>query len=188
MGAVESPTRLALTVEQYEKMWESDVFEPEARVELIDGVIYEMPPIGSPHHAVVMRLNQLFCTRLAGRATVSPQGALRLPPDSYPQPDLQLLAPRTDFYAGANPRAPDVLLLIEVAASSLRFDRTVKLPMYARRGVEEVWIVDVAGRRLEVARSLAQTACRECFLVGEGGDVAPAAFPDCTVRWDDVFG
>jgi len=118
MGAIETPTRLSLTVEQYEAMHDAGVFPDEARVELIDGVIYEMAPPGSPHHAVVMRLTQFFCTRLATRATISPQGPLKLPPDSYPQPDLQLLAPREDFYEAGTPQSGDVLLLIEVSVST----------------------------------------------------------------------
>lgn len=188
MGAIETPTRLSLTVEQYEAMHDAGVFPDEARVELIDGVIYEMAPPGSPHHAVVMRLTQFFCTRLATRATISPQGPLKLPPDSYPQPDLQLLAPREDFYEAGTPQSGDVLLLIEVSASTLRFDRKVKLPMYARRGVVEVWIIDVARKRIEVSTGLAEGGYGNRRVVEQGGVILPTAFPDFPVRWGDAFG
>jgi Uma2 family endonuclease len=188
MGAIESPTPLSLTVEQYFQMHEAGVFAPDARVELIDGVIYEMPPLGSPHHSITMRLNEFFLRRLAGQITLSPQGALVLPPRSVPQPDIQLLLRRDDFYEARNPIAADTLLVVEVSDSSLRFDRRIKRPIYAREGIAEMWIVDVRGRRVEVATEPDGAEYRQIRLLERGGSVCLQAMPEFEVTWADVFG
>lgn len=155
MGATEDlPVlkRHRLTVADYYRMAEAGVLAPTARVELIEGEVIDMPPIGTRHHSAVMRLTALLSAAAGDRAIVSVQGPLRLGELSEPEPDLMLLAPRPDFYATAHPSAGDVLLLIEVADTSARYDREIKLPLYARHGVAEVWIVDLEARLVRFFR------------------------------------
>ncbi len=128
-------------------MAEVGILDEEARVELIDGEIIDMPPPGSLHAATVHRLNEIL-TRAGNRASVLVQNPVVLGKHSEPQPDLALLRRREDFYSERHPQADDVLLLVEVAASSLRFDRDRKTPLYAAHGVVEVWLVDLGARRL----------------------------------------
>lgn len=145
----EYPQRHAVSVEEYLRMAESGVFAPEARLELIEGEIVEMAPIGSPHAGTVKFLNRQF-TRLAGdQAIVSVQDPVVIGDLSMPQPDLALLKPRADSYTRSHPTAAEVLLVVEVADTTLRFDLGTKIPLYARFGIAEAWVVDLreqAGR------------------------------------------
>lgn len=155
--------RHRLTVDEYYRMAEVGVLAPDARVELIDGEIIDMAPQKSRHAAVVNELMRRLVRSVGDRALVTCQTPLRLSQRSEPEPDLMLLRPRADGYAQAHPSAADVLLLIEVADSSARYDREIKLPLYARHGVAEVWIVDLeAGvlrqRRQPQAESYAESA------------------------------
>jgi Uma2 family endonuclease len=159
MGMIEAlPAELGvrrhqLTVAQYHRMAETGVLAPGARVELLEGVIVDMAPIGSRHAAVVKRLNALLTQAVGARAIVSVQDPLRLGDHDEPQPDLALLRPRADYYAAATPTAADTLLVVEVAQSSAAYDRDVKLPLYAQHGVPEVWLVDLDAGRLQVCRA-----------------------------------
>ncbi|MCF6281729.1 MAG: Uma2 family endonuclease [Candidatus Polarisedimenticolaceae bacterium] len=143
------PTTVALphqhlhTVEDYYLMAETGILKPEDRVELIDGVIVDMVSIGSKHAGVVNRLNQCLVAAVANRAIVSIQNAVRLNDLSEPEPDVALLKYRQDFYAEAHPTPDDLLLIIEVANSSLNYDRDVKLPLYARHNIPQVWLIDL---------------------------------------------
>ncbi len=143
--------RRRFTTEEYHKMGEHGILAEDDRVELIAGEIVEMSPIGPPHAGHVARLNAVL-GRLAGdRAIVWVQTPVDLDDYSEPQPDVVLLRPRADFYTTVHPCPADVLLLIEVADSSLDYDRNVKVPLYARAGVPEVWLVDLTGAgRVEV--------------------------------------
>ena len=152
-AAADLPRRHRLTVADYYRMAEVGILEPEARVELIDGEIIDMPPPGSPHAATVHYLNELLVRAVEGRASVLVQNPVRLSEYSEPQPDLALLRRRDDFYRERHPQADDVLLIIEVAATSLRFDRETKLPLYARHGIPEMWLVDLGSRRLSRYRA-----------------------------------
>jgi Uma2 family endonuclease len=146
MGLIDPPELLhrhRLTVDQYHRMVEVGVLAADARVELIDGEIVDMAPIGSRHGSTVKRLNRLFSARVGERAIVAVHDPLRLDALNEPEPDLMLLAPRADFYASAHPAAADVLLLVEVSDTTARYDRQVKLGLYAQHGIPEVWIVDL---------------------------------------------
>jgi Uma2 family endonuclease len=159
MGTIEAlPAGLGvqrhkLTVAQYHRMAETGVLAPDARVELLEGVIVDMAPIGSRHAATVNRLTRAFAAAVGNRAIVSVQNPIRLGDHDEPQPDLALLRPRADYYAEATPTAADVLLVVEVAQSSAAYDREVKLPLYAQHGVPEVWLVDLDAARLHVCRA-----------------------------------
>jgi Uma2 family endonuclease len=147
-AAADPPRRHRLSVADYYRMAEVGILDPEARVELIDGEIIDMAPPGSPHAATVHYLTEVLVRAVEGRATVLVQNPVRLSEYSEPQPDLALLKRRDDFYREQHPRPEDVLLIVEIAASSLRFDRDTKTPLYARYGIPEMWLVDLGGQRL----------------------------------------
>jgi Uma2 family endonuclease len=132
-----------ISANAYHRMGEAGVLAPEARVELIEGEIIDMAPIGSRHASVVNRLNRIIVPAVGDRAIVQVQGPVRLDDFSEPEPDVALLKPRADYYRDALPGAADVLLIIEVADSTQRYDRRVKVPLYARHGVPEVWVIDL---------------------------------------------
>src|SRR5262249_35682314 len=132
---------------------EAGLFGDGARLELIDGEVIEMSPIGSRHASCVARLNLLLISAVGDRAVLYPQNPVVLDERSEPQPDIALLRPRSDGYSRSHPEPNDILLLIEVAESTLPFDRDRKGPLYAQRGVPETWVIDVEGDRILVMRS-----------------------------------
>ncbi len=140
------------SVEEYHRMAEAGIFHEDDRVELIDGEIVEMTPIGSRHVACVDKLTRLFTGHVGDRAIVRVQSPVRLCGEAEPQPDVALLRPRADFYAAGLQQASDVLLTVEVADTSLDYDLNVKVPLYARSGVPEVWVVDLEGEQVHVFR------------------------------------
>ena len=153
MNAVPHPARRPLSVDDYHRMADAGIFGPEERVELIEGEIIAMPPVGPDHASLVDRLTRTFVRAVGDAAIVRVQNPVRLSRFSEPQPDLCLLAPRDDFYAGAHPRSADTILAVEVAKSSLAYDVNRKAPLYAREGVPELWIVDADGRAVTRYRS-----------------------------------
>ena len=147
------PTRYRFTVKEYHRMGEAGILPEDTRIELIAGDIVVREPIGSYHAGTVNRLNRLWTSNLGERAVVQVQNPVELTEeDSEVQPDVTLLRPRADFYTRGHPTPADVLLLIEVADSSLARDRRVKMPLYARAGIREAWLVDLIGDRGEVHR------------------------------------
>ena len=145
-----APRRL-LTVDEYHRMGEAGILTEDDRVELIEGELVAMAPIGSEHVAATNALTRLLVMAVGDQAVVSVQNPLRLNRRSEPQPDFTLLRPRD--YRPMLPRPEDTLLAVEVAASSLDYDRKVKLALYARSGIPEVWIVNLAAREVEVYRA-----------------------------------
>ncbi len=146
-------TRHKLDADNYYRMAETGILAREDRVELIDGEIIDMAPIGQDHVSTVNRLNEALVLICTGRAIISPQNTLRLDRLNVPEPDFAILKYRADYYSTGEPASPaDVLLLIEVSDSSLEYDRTVKLPLYAISGIPEVWIIDVKRRVVESHR------------------------------------
>ena len=134
-------SRRRFTADEYLAMGDAGILRDDDRVELIDGDIVAMTPIGRRHVAVVNRLTRLFVARLGDGAIVQPQGSLRLDFSTEPQPDLAVLRHRDDFYeTGSRPAPDDILLLIEVADTSLRYDLTTKAALYARHGIGEYWV------------------------------------------------
>jgi Uma2 family endonuclease len=171
------PARHRLTVEQYHRMGEAGILGPDERVELIEGEVVQIAPIGTRHAAAVMRLNRLLSVVIGEAAIVSVQNPVCLDDGSEPQPDITLLRPRADFYAGAHPRPADVLLVIEVADSSARYDRDIKLPLYAAAGVPEVWLVDLEARLLRCHQQPVGGEYRLSEIIEQPGLQAPVALP-----------
>lgn len=143
-------SRFRFTVEHFHRMAETGIFNEDSRIELIEGELIQMSPIGSLPAAIVSDLTRRLIMALKESAVVYVQSPVMLGEQSEPQPDLALLHPRQDRYRNSLPRASDVLLLIEVADSSLQYDRTVKIPLYARHAIPEVWLVDIKNRLVEV--------------------------------------
>ena len=181
-------TTRRFTVEEYHRMAEVGILTDEDRVELIDGEIVEMTPIGARHGWCVMVLTEFFVKNLADRALVSPQGPLRLGRRTQLQPDLALLRPPRNAYRNAVPASADVLLVIEVADTSLERDRAIKLPRYAALDIREVWIVDVEGQAVEVDRTPTPSGYRDARRTALDGFVSPAAFPDLRVSVAELLG
>jgi len=148
LSATDPPRRHRLSVADYYRMAEVGILAPDARVELIDGEIIDMPPPGNLHAATVDRLVEIFNCALDGRFSVRGQNPVLLSDLSEPQPDVALLRRREDFYREHRPGPADTLLVVEVADSSLRFDRETKMRLYARHEIPEAWLVDLRGHRL----------------------------------------
>ena len=186
--AAEPIQRRLFTTDEYHVMLEAGILNEDDRVELIEGEILEMPPIGSAHAGGVNRLTALFTSLLGSRAVVSVQNPVTLGKYSEPQPDLVLLRFRDDYYVSALPTPSDVLLLIEVADSSLKFDRDVKAGLYARHGLLEVWLKDVEHSALLVHRTPSPEGYRDVRIFRRGERVTPLAFPDLTMDVDAILG
>ncbi len=135
-------------VTDWQRMGAMNLFAPDSRVELIEGQITDMPPIGTEHSGCIDWINQNVFMQLQGRALVRVQSPLRLGDFSEPQPDIMLLKPRADFYRKSHPQAEDVLLLIEVADSSVEYDKNIKIPLYVRYGIIETWIVNIPEQKV----------------------------------------
>jgi hypothetical protein len=179
--------RHRFTLDDWHQMIETGVFRKGPRLELLDGEIYDMVPIGPFHVSVVDRLNRFWVTTLGTRAIVRVQGSVPAPPQSQPEPDLVLLRERQDFYRVGHPRPDDVLLIIEVADRSLAYDHD-KLRIYARASMREVWIVDLLGESIEIYRAPRGDEYRDVRAARRGESVACLAFPDVTLAVDDVLG
>jgi Uma2 family endonuclease len=180
-----APTRRRLDTDVYYRMAEAGILTDARHVELIDGEIIDMAAIGSPHAAVTNRLARRFARALRDEATlVNVQSPLRLDPYNEPQPDLMLLRSRDDDYRASHPSAADVLLLVEVSETSLVYDRGIKLALYAKFEVPEVWIIDLPGSAVEIYRESKDGA----YVLRErltDGLLAPALVPGVTI---DVTG
>jgi len=187
MNASLEPTRHRLSIEDYERLGEAGILPPDSRVELIDGERIDMAPIGTGQASTTTRLIRLLVTRAADRAIVSPGNPVLLPPWSMPQPDLMLLRPRRDEYATRHPDADDVLLAIEIAESSLRFDLGKKARIYAQHGIAEYWVVAVASRRLHVHRGADGLGWEEVHALAPPFSIAPLALPELTLHSHELW-
>jgi Uma2 family endonuclease len=174
-------TKHRFTVKEYYRMAETGVLRPDARVELLNGEIIDMSPIGPFHGGVTNYLNELFTAAAKGRWLTTVQNPVRLDDRSEPQPDVMLLKPSPDYYRRRHPQAADVFLLVEVADSSLTTDREDKIPAYGRAGIAEVWIVDLNELAVEVHREPHFTGYGSKSILRPGDKVVPQAFPDAAV-------
>jgi Uma2 family endonuclease len=176
------------TVEQYERMIETGILTKYDRVELIEGEIVEMSPIGNHHAACVARLTELLGEKVARRAIVWVQSPIVISPNSQPQPDIALLKRRDDFYARSRPTPDDVLLLIEVSDSTLKYDRQVKMPLYAREGIEEFWVVNLQDDEIEIHARPTGGAYQLVRRLGRGETVNSENVPGLVLEVDSMLG
>ncbi len=179
--------RRLFTVEEYHRMAEAGILSEDDRVELIEGELIAMSPIGSRHAAAVARLTALL-SRIGGWGIVWVQNPVRLGPHSEPQPDVALLRYRPDFYASAHPGPEDVLLIVEVAETSADYDRTVKIPLYARHGIPEAWLVDLTEEHVEIYRQPGPEGYRGRRIARRGETVSPILIPGLTVAIEEILG
>ena len=176
------------TVEDYHRLAEVGVLGEDDRVELLDGQIVEMTPIGPEHAGCVDALTRLLSRLVGDAGVVRVQNPLVLGSRWEPQPDLALLRPRADGYRAAHPGPGDVLLVIEVADTSLESDRDVKLPLYAAAGIPEAWLVDLEHDVIEVQREPGPEGYREVRALRRGDTVAALLVPTGPISVDEVVG
>jgi Uma2 family endonuclease len=182
----ETPHPYRWTVQEFHRLADNGLFNEDDRVELIEGEIIKMAPIGSGHAGRVKRLNHTLTVMLDGKAVISVQDPVVLGDYSEPQPDIAVLRWRDDFYIHANPQAEDILLIIEVADSTVRYDRTTKLPVYARYGIPEVWIVNLPQHRIEVYRELVDGEYGET-IHHRSGRISPQSLPEAVIDVAGLF-
>jgi Uma2 family endonuclease len=189
MDVLDEPllTRHRLSVEDYDRMAQSGVLSAEDKIELIDGDIIDMPPMGSRHWSAVMRLLAKVQQAVADRAVVACQGPLRLSRYDEPEPDIALVKYRADYYRDAHPAAADTLLVIEVAETSALYDREITVPLYARHGVPEVWIVDPEAGLLRFYRQPSGERYTDITATETPGPTPVVALPGIAIDLTDVL-
>lgn len=181
-------TRRPLTVEEYHRMGEAGILSEHDRIELIEGQLIAMTPVGSDHHGTVIALTRLLVDAVGDRGMVSVQGPIRLDEFSEPDPDFAVLSPRNDFYRERTARPEEVLLVVEIAHSSLRYDRNIKIPLYARHNIPEVWIVDLVGNCVEVYREAEGDTYAQVIRIGADGVLRPLVLPGVEISAKAVLG
>ena len=180
--------RYRFTRSDYHRMAQTGILGPDARVELIDGEIIEMNPIGGPHVAAVDRLNNFFAPRVVGAAIVRVQGSIALGDNGEPEPDVVLLRYRDDFYASDPATEIDVLLIIEVADTSEGYDRRTKMPLYASYGIPEAWLVDLNRERVTQHLDPTPGGYSKTRVYRRGESLSPLAFPNLAIAVNDILG
>jgi Uma2 family endonuclease len=180
--------RRHFNVTEYYRMAAAGVLSDDDRVELIEGEIVEMNPIGSRHAACVGRLTEVLGRLVGSEAIVWVQNPVQVNDYSEPLPDVSLLKRRDDFYAQANPQPADVLLIIEVADSSVEYDRDIKIPLYAGAGIPEVWLVNLPKEAIEIYTQPLGDTYREIRIVKRGESLAAKSIPDLLIAADIILG
>ncbi len=176
------------SVADYYRMMDVGILSTGDRVELIEGEVLRMSPIGSRHAACVKKLNRLFNRKVGKNAIISVQDPIRLDDFSEPQPDLALLKSRKDFYADTHPAPSDVLLIVEVSDTSSEYDRKVKMPLYARAGIPEVCLIDLAADTLEIFAKPKNGRYQEIIKAKRSQSLSPKKLPALTLRVRDILG
>nr|WP_242024406.1 Uma2 family endonuclease [Trichocoleus sp. FACHB-591] len=169
-------------------MVEAGILPEDDRVELLEGEIIDLSPISSRHAACVNRLNYLFHDRLRDRVIVAAQNPVELSDRLEPQPDVALLQPRPDFYEAGHPQPQDILLLVEVADTTVEFDREIKIPLYAKSGVREVWLVDLNENAIAVYREPSLRGYDQVQQLQRGQELTVQALTDVSLAVDEVLG
>lgn len=182
------PHRRLFTANEYQRLGEMGILHEDDRVELVEGDIVQMTPIGTRHAACVDRLNALLQRHFGDRGILRVQGPVRLNDYSEPQPDLAVLKPRADFYSSAHPHRDDILLIIEVADTSARYDREVKGLLYARAAIAEFWLVDLLNESVEVFSQPRADGYQSSSIIKRGERLPSTALPDVDISVDDVLG
>ena len=179
-------TRRLFTADEFHKMAEVGILHEDDRIELIEGELIEMAAIDTRHFTCVNTLNRFLVRGVGDEAIVSPQNPVRLNEKLEPQPDLVVL--RNKDYSAALPGADDVLLLIEVSDTTLRYDRETKLPLYARSGVGESWILDLQNGAMERHTEPSESGYRLVRRVGSGESLPSVALPKLVLQVVDLVG
>jgi len=179
--------RKLFTVEEFELMVQAGVLKEDDRLELIEGELITMSPIGSGHASRIRLITRLMYAQVGDKAIIAVQDPVRLA-RSEPQPDLALLRPRPDGYKRSHPQAADILLIIEIADTSANYDRTVKVPLYGRSGVPEVWLIDLFESVVEVYRTPASVGYRAKQTYAAGDSLTPEGLPTVTLSVADLLG
>ncbi len=177
--------RHRLSVEDYHRMGEAGILTEEDRVELIEGELIEMPPIGSRHANCVDYINQMLTERLRGKFRVRIQNPIQLGSYAEPQPDIAIVQNRS--YADAHPGPQDVLLLTEIADTTLLYDREVKIPLYARHGIPEVWLIDLGNERVEIYLEPTAQGYRQILRPQSTETIVPSRVPEVALRIADLW-
>lgn len=180
--------RKLFTTNEYRMMFDAGVLDEDSRVELLDGEIIEMSPIGPRHASCVDRLTLLLIQALAGQAIVRVQNPIHLGEFSEPQPDLTIARARSDYYARSLPVTADILIAIEVADTSVEKDRGAKIPAYARAGLQEAWLVDLLNDRVEIYSQPLNGIYQEVRIVQRGQDLVSKTIPQLILQADDIIG
>lgn len=180
--------RRTFTVDEYHQMIDAGVLTEDDRVELLEGEIVTMTAMGSPRAGCADRLNHLFNRQIRDEAIVRIQSPIQLSEFSEPEPDVALLRPRPDFYAGSHPKPEEVLLAVEVAETSVGYDRGTKIPAYGRAGIAEAWLVDLVDEVIEVYSAPSAQGYREVRRLWRGDSLTSQALPDVELAVDDVLG
>jgi Uma2 family endonuclease len=181
-------TKKLFTVNDYYSMAEAGIIGPDERVELVEGEIIQMSPIGHRHGVRVVRASTMFFEAFGRKAVISTQGTLRLNKRTEFEPDLVVFKPRADFYVSGRAKPADVLLVVEMADSSLSSDRKIKIPLYAAAGIPEVWIQDIENDLLLVYRDPREENYATSLELQRNESVSPNAFPEIRFSIDDLFG
>jgi Uma2 family endonuclease len=179
--------RKKFTIEEFQLMADSGIIPEDERVELIEGEIIEMGKIGRRHAAIVRRLISLLTQKLGNFAIIDAQNPIELGIYSQPQPDISLLRRRDDYYESGHPKPEDIFLLIEVADSSLEFDREIKIPLYWKSNITEVWIVDINNQLLEVYRQPNSEGYQSKQTYQKGDMISPLAFANTQIAVTNIF-
>ena len=176
------------TVDDYYRMGEVGILSPDAHVELVDGEIKRMPPIHPPHASIVHRLNAVLARKLHGNVVVGIQSPIRLDDFNEPQPDVTVLRFRDDYYGSQHPTPDDVLLIVEVADTSLRYDRDEKMPRYGRAGIPEAWLVDVQAGTITVFTEPHAGGYGQERVVTRGQEIMSLAVEGLRLQVDEALG
>ena len=182
------PATRRFTTAEYHRMAAAGILRQDDRVELVDGRVVAMTPIGPRHAGCVKEITRLLYRLLGEAVILGVQDPLTLGEGSEPQPDVLVLSRSPAGYRRRHPGPDDVLLLIEVSDDSLEYDRGTKVPLYARAGIADVWIVDLDGDRIEVYRDAGPGGYRDVRVVSRGETLSPSAFPDVAVSVAEVLG
>ncbi len=181
------PIRHPFTINEYHRMRDARVFAEDDRIELLDGEIIKMAPIGPRHAACVKRLSEYLGEKVRKLAIVGVQDPILLSEFSEPQPDISLLKRRADFYAAAHPTPADILVAIEVADTTAENDRQVKVPSYARAEIQEVWLIDLPSDRIEIYTNPNSGIYQEVRIVLRGQKIISPAFPNLKLKADAIL-
>ncbi len=185
--ATVNPTKHLTNLDEWRRLVEANIFSPGSRLELINGEILEMAPIGFNHAGHINRLVKLLTRLIPDDVIPSVQNPLQLGDLSEPEPDFMLLKPNNDFYSSRHPNAGDVLLLIEVADSSLTFDQNQKLRLYALHGIPEYWLLNLNDSCLEVYRKPNGEVYAEKTTLRIGDTIALSQLDEISIRMVDIL-